>query len=510
MDRPSRRRSAFRVTISILMLALVLVALVAYAIDDSDQRSAAVATVQITAVTSGPDFRAPWQSRPTSTVGGSGVLLEGGRVLTNAHVVNGAVSIELKRVGLPGSYPAHIEFIDHGSDLALLAVDKPGFGGAGVEMMLGEIPAPHAAVDVYGYPENAQTVCRTEAVVSRVEFGSCAHSWQLVLFGSLDKLLKPGNSGGPVVADGKVIGLATQNLNQDIAGQFITVPAIRQFLADVADGHVDGRPEFGLRFQTLESDALRASCGMSPTQTGVLVCAVGVGGSGDGVMRVGDVIMAVAGIPVANDGTMALDKERRVDFSWPLETRQVGDRLDVGILRDGVVRHETIVLGSDGLLVDGPHFPDRAPYRIFGGLVFQPVDLDLVITNRDNLGANVLLPADSCALATAARRQRVTLGRVLPHEVNRGYQDWGTELVESVNGEPVRDFAHFNELLDGAGDRWITILMDDASSVVLDLAAARAALPVILGTYNIGDERFPAAPRAPVAVKVAGPGTRAS
>jgi S1-C subfamily serine protease len=511
MDRPGRRRIAFRATISILMLALVPLALVAYAFDDSDQRRAMAATVQVIAVINPPDYKAPWQCRPTESLSGSGVLLEGGRVLTNAHVVANAVSIELKRMGLPDRYLAHVEFIDHASDLALLRVEKAEFATGAEALPLGDMPQLQAAVNVYGYPLNAQTVCTTEGVVSRVEYDTYAHAFNTMLMAQLDASINPGSSGGPAVVDGKIVGLAMQKPDDtEGAGQFIPAPVIRRFLADAADGRVDGVPGIGVGYQELESDALRASCGVSGRQTGVKVVEIGAGGSGDGVLRVGDVIVSIGDQSVANDGTVALDGERRIDFAWPIHGRQVGDRLDVGILRGGVAQHVTLTLRTGGALIDGPYFPERAPYRIFGGLVFQPVDMDLIIANRENLPTNVLLPAQTSAVATAARRQRVTLGRVLPHEVNRGYQDWGTELVESVDGVPVRDFAHFNELLDGAGGRWITILLDDASSVVLDLPAARAAMPAILKTFNIKDERFPAAPRAPVAAKAADPGTRAS
>ncbi len=511
MDRPNRRRIAFRVTVSILITALVLVALVAYAFDDSDQRRAMAATVQVTAVINPPDYKAPWQCRPTESISGSGVLLEGGRVLTNAHVVSNAVSIELKRMGLPDRYLAHVEFIDHASDLALLRVEKAEFATGAEPLSLGDMPELQAAVNVYGYPLNAQTVCTTEGVVSRVEYDTYSHAFNMMLMAQLDASINPGSSGGPAVVDGKIVGLAMQKPDEtEGAGQFIPAPVIRRFLADVADGRVDGVPSIGIGYQSLESEAMRASCSMTATQTGVLAVEIGAGGSSDGVLQVGDVIVTIAGQSVANDGTVALDGERRIDFSWPVHVRQAGDRLDVGILRHGVAQHVTLTLNTAGLLLDGPYYPSRAPYRIFGGLVFQPVDMDLVIANRTSLPTNVLLPAQTCAPATAAQRQLVTLGRVLPHEVNRGYQDWGTELVESVNGLPVRDFAHFNELLDAASGRWVTILLDDATIVVLDLPASRAALPAILKTFNIKDERYPAAPRVPVAAKAASAGTVAS
>jgi hypothetical protein len=58
---------------------------------------------------------------------------------------------------------------------------------------------------------------------------------------------------------------------------------------------------------------------------------------------------------------------------------------------------------------------------------------------------------------TAGRHELVTITSVLPHEVNPGHQDWDWCLVDSVQGISVRDFEHFNQLLDEANGPWINI-----------------------------------------------------
>jgi len=92
----------------------------------------------------------------------------------------------------------------------------------------------------------------------------------------------------------------------------------------------------------------------------------------------------------------------------------------------------------------------------------------------------------------------VRLGRVLPHAVNRGFELWGGEIVTAVQGTPVKDFAHLNELLDNLSGRWVRIDLDDGTRMVLDVAAARAALPEILEKFSIAADRYPTP--APVVV----------
>jgi len=261
---------------------------------------------------------------------------------------------------------------------------------------------------------------------------------------------------------------------------------------------VDGIPEIGINIQLLESEALRASLGMPAAQTGVLVLEIAATGSCAGVLQVDDVLLSIDGQPVANDATIPLDKELRVYLGWSAHSRQVGDHISLGIWRAGAVVKADVALVTGGARLAAPRFPAQAPYRIFGGLVFQPVDMDLAIANEDNLPNNILTIYNRDEVQTDQCRERVTLGRVLPHGVNRGYQEWGTEIIETVQGVPVRDFAHFNELLDAATGRWITVVLDDNTRIVMDLPASRDALPEILETFKITSDRHP--PAEPVTV----------
>ena len=79
-------------------------------------------------VTSSPwDPFTPWQRVGTETSTGSATVLSGNRLLTNAHVVEDAVSLEVK-AGQPGSrYAARVSFVDAQADLALLEVEDASF-----------------------------------------------------------------------------------------------------------------------------------------------------------------------------------------------------------------------------------------------------------------------------------------------------------------------------------------------------------------------------------------------
>jgi S1-C subfamily serine protease len=85
------------------------------------------ATVHITTVTAAPDYAKPWHLEATKTISGSGAIIGGHRIITNAHNVAWAVSIDVQRPGLPKKFSAHVQQVDHTCDLALLTVDDPAF-----------------------------------------------------------------------------------------------------------------------------------------------------------------------------------------------------------------------------------------------------------------------------------------------------------------------------------------------------------------------------------------------
>ena len=75
----------------------------------------------------------------------------------------------------------------------------------------------------------------------------------------MDAAIDPGSSGGPLVRDGRLVGVAMQGFKDSAIGCAVPAPLVRHFLDDVADGRLDGIPELGLRWQGLESATLKAS-----------------------------------------------------------------------------------------------------------------------------------------------------------------------------------------------------------------------------------------------------------
>lgn len=81
--------------------------------------------VRITATDVEPDYKAPWNSGGIQRGVGAGFVIEGSRIMTNAHVVSNSRYLTVERDGDPNKYPATVQFVAHDCDLALLNVPSP-------------------------------------------------------------------------------------------------------------------------------------------------------------------------------------------------------------------------------------------------------------------------------------------------------------------------------------------------------------------------------------------------
>lgn len=138
-------------------------------------------------------------------VEGSGWVAAPGIVVTNAHVVAGESDTTVEPGGVGPSYPASVLLFDVNNDVAILRV--PGLGLPTLRLA-GQAPSGRAAA-ILGYPLdgpfNAQPgrLGQTETAVTQNAYGQ-GHVLRSIT--ALRGLVRPGNSGGPLVgAHGEVL-----------------------------------------------------------------------------------------------------------------------------------------------------------------------------------------------------------------------------------------------------------------------------------------------------------------
>src|SRR6266513_1214513 len=337
--------------------------------------------VRITSTEVEPDYRAPWNTGAIGRGVGAGFVIEGPRIMTNAHVVSNTRYLTVERDGDPNKYPARVVFVAHDCDLALITVDSPEFFKNMVPLGFGGIPELESTVSAYGYPIGGERMSVTTGIVSRIDFQLYTHSSiDSHLTIQISAQINPGNSGGPVMQNAKVVGVAFQGYSGDVAqgvAYMIPTPVIRRFLKDIEDGHYDKYVDLGITPIKLQNPAQRHFLGLKDDDRGVLVGTVITAGPAANHLQAGDVLLAIDDHPIASNGTVALEGTR-VDMPEVVERKFKGDKVKLDIWRDKKTANATIELGSVWpylYLANGYDVKPR--YIVYGGLVFQPLTLDL-------------------------------------------------------------------------------------------------------------------------------------
>jgi Do/DeqQ family serine protease len=260
---------------------------------------------------------------------GSGVIIDGaqGYVLTNAHVVENATSIDVTTKD-NRRLKARLVGRDPETDIAVLQV--PGGSLSAVPMGDSDRLQVGDFVLAVGNPFGlGQTV--TSGIVSALgRTGLGIEGYEDFI--QTDASINPGNSGGPLVdLQGRVIGINTAILapsggNVGI-GFAVPINIARQVMDQLISGGEIKRGRIGVAIQDLTPDIAQA-LGTTHTQ-GAVIARVESGSAAERAgLRTNDLVVAVNGVPIHNGAEL---KNRVV-------VARIGDAVDLTVVRSGSER----------------------------------------------------------------------------------------------------------------------------------------------------------------------------
>jgi S1-C subfamily serine protease len=446
------------------------------------------------------DWSSPWNASKVTEVAGSGFVIKGGLVMTNAHVVSDSRRLLMYFENDPTPHEAEVLHVGHDCDLALVRARDPHALKGTASLSFGGLPLLGSAVETLGYPIGGIRVSSARGVVSRVEEQMYVHSG---IDGHLavqtDATINPGSSGGPVIQSGRVVGVAFQtSIDLQGVGYFIPIEVIDRFLRDVEDGRYDGYPDLGAGWANMEPAAARVRAGMADIETGVRITRVMRGSSADGRIQVGDVVLAVNGRPVANDGSVA-DGKGRIPFGLLIDRMFIGEAASVRVLRDGKRLELAVPLVRQSFGESRRNAYDQTPrYFIYGGLVFVPLCRETLKTYGDDWSRD----APSTLLDEYFNRvleepnlqlhERVVLLRRLDDPVNAEMAWYLDQVVERVNGRAVTGLPSLIDAFEQFQGEFQLIEFAHVQRFgVLDREKAEAANERILDRYGIQKDRAP-------------------
>ncbi len=480
---------------TIILLVFVLFFQAAWAMAEFDIEKIRRSLVRINTTTQTPDYAAPWKSGKISRGVGTGFVIDGNRIMTNAHVVSNARLILLERENDPRQYPATIAHIGHDCDLAIIVPEDKGFFKDSPPLQFDDIPKLHSTVSAIGYPIGGERLSITRGVVSRIEFVLYSHSGiDSHLAIQIDAAINPGNSGGPVIQDGNVIGVAFQSYNNSRAqnvGYIIPTPVIQRFLQDTQDGHYDGYVELLISTMNLLNPDYRSYLKLKDDNRGYLVSRIISSGSAQGVLEKGDILMTIDGYPISSKGSILIGREQ-VKMEEVVERKFHGDTVDLGIIRNGEEKKVTLTLtGADHLKIYAWKYDKKPNYLIFGGLVFQTLNRNLLTAHKMRTPEILHYYKDFINKDLFLERPEiVVLTRVLMDSINSGLKEMRFKIIDTVNGHKIRTLADMAEALKKKTEFHVIELVNGGRPIVIKQAGLKAAENRIKKKYQIGSMSY--------------------
>ena len=472
-----------------------------------------------------PHYSMPWQMCHEEKSTASGFVIEGRRILTNAHAVAYYSSVRVRKYGDARKATAHVVAMGHDCDLALLEVHDSWFweGLEGAELPFGDLPELQADVTVVGFPLGGDNISVTSGVISRMDYLDYVHGSEKLLAIQIDAAINAGNSGGPAFHAERVVGVAFQALDEgENIGYIIPLEVVRHFLREVdRSGRFSGFGRLGVHWQTMENEHLRRYAQMQPEKSGVLLTRVLPVHPASGILRNGDVLLAVDGALVADDGTIAFRGRERINFAYSFSLHSSEDTVRLRILRGGEEAELDVPLGPVPRLVPSKLFDAKPSYVVHAGLVFTVLSEPFLeaewgkvrvartrtegknVRHECGFGFLLLIPSQGWDMrapiklvhAALARfkeqpgEEVVVLSQVLAHPVTAGYdsQAFANMQVLKVGKQPLLNLRALVTYLyrEAFHSEFIEIELSDNHTIVLPTHASHDATQDICERHSI-------------------------
>ena len=442
------------------------------------------------------NYVTPWLPPSQEKFTGSGFVIDGKRIMTNAHVIANHAFVEVRNAISGTRFSVTVDSVGHDCDLAILRPKDDKFFAEAVALELGDMPRIQDRVKVFGFPIGGDEISITAGIVSRIETQEYAHSGVCLPSCQIDAAINPGNSGGPVLSGNKVVGVAHQGYDSgQNLGYMIPINVIQHFMQDIKSGTYKGFPGVGFQGQIMENPDIRKKFKMHDKQSGILMTKINVPSAVEKLLKTDDVLLAVNGVKIANDGTVRLDNDLRLGVGYLFSRSFIGDTLNLDILRDGSNISLKIVLrdkiGFD-MLVTRRQYDIAPDYYIYGGLVFQPLTQNYLESYGENWTEEVpksFVYHYTYGMIKNNRRELVIINTVLSDEVNIGYQEVQDVIVKQINGKVIgctKDVIMAIEQHDG---EYTEIVSENDQKIILDHRKALSGAKRILDKYQITKDR---------------------
>ncbi len=438
--------------------------------------------------------RQPWEKSRERSRSGYGVVIAEDMILCVAELVRDATLIRAGKRADYRSYPAEVEFVDWDINLALVRVgDGDFFRGLSPVRLEADIDFEDPVV--FGVMEETR---ETRSFPGRIVGAAVVRyplstAMLLSLNASVNLEGRSAGLGEPAWTKDGLVGLAMSYDSSANLARLVPAVVIQRFLEAVAKDS-PAVPLMGFMTSPAVNPVLKEYLGLSPGIEGVYVRGVIPGSAAEGVVKRGDLLSRVGGTDIDSSGNYSHPRWGRLDF-LDLVYRGYfpGDELEVEVWRDGGPLNLKVPLGTrrDAPLLIPVHTFASPRYLVAGGLVIQELTGDYLRgwgrewQHAANKKFLYHFFYDNIA-GRNGREGMVIISRVLPAEVNIGYQDLADVVIAEINDLPILSFTDVDKALERPAGGFHRILLEEHNrEIVLPVEGLEEADARIRIEYGI-------------------------
>ncbi|MDV6236457.1 trypsin-like peptidase domain-containing protein [Leptospira ellisii] len=379
---------------------------------------------------------------------GTGMIVGGNRILTNAHVVSASGYLKVKHFNSSKFYKAEVQYVGFDCDLAVLKVeDEEFFNGVEPLEISESSPSLGSNVLILGYPGGDDNITLENGNVSRVErirYSYTGLDYRKAI--RVNANIVPGYSGGPAIQNGKVAGITFQvSQSQGNVAYLIPPEVINHFLKDVEDGSYEGFPFPGFSFQNGYSSSLKEYLKIPNGLNGILINTVYPDSSFSDLLKPEDFVYKIDEAYLNDEGGVL---EPGGGFIGEMiENKFIGDKVKVFFYRNG-----------KNYKVEGAlkRVPSLELYRQLGtpssflaaGFLFQPVNRALAGGDSKRLESSLRYHYSYHIQDELYRftERDIILSGIYPDPLNSKYSAYRYKILESINDRTPSNLEDFKSL----------------------------------------------------------------
>jgi hypothetical protein len=435
------------------------------------------------------DYSLPWNRRNQQSRK-NGIIIAEHQILTTADGFSGQTLCRIRKGGVTHQYSATLKWVDYYANIAILDVEDPVFWEGMHPTPLSENIPLSGELQILRW-RNGRIEERTAEII-QLYVGQSKMSYVQHLKLSASSEMTGTGWAEVILSQNEIVGLASSSSNDKLT--ILPAPFIASVLERKSQSEETAIGHFDFSVMSSKNPALLESKGIPSTDMGVVVTKVGSHRLAEDSLKPGDVLLAINGFEIDNDGKYIDPTYGRLSF-YGLATREndAGDHLPMRVWRDNqeITVDYTLPRAEFEKDLVPDHLYDQAPeYLIAGGLLFQPITgpyLSIYGKHKP-----LLLNYYSYYADLPERKGLVILSSVIPDNYNHGYEGVRQLIVDRINGQTIHTLEDVAEALAHPEDEFQRIeFMPDQGykHLVLDAATMEAATQRILKHYNIPKAR---------------------